>query len=125
MSANKNKVLLVGNIGSDPEIRFTATGRKVAKFDVATHESYLNSQGEKVTETQWHRLVGWGNVAEKVEKELQKGAEVSIEGKLIYRNYVDKDGVKKYVTEINVFELEVLREKNNVESVALPPDGKG
>lgn len=108
MSENKNRVLLVGNLGADPEIRVTATGRKVAKFSLATNETYQNAQGEKVTETQWHHLVAWGKLADKAEAELQKGSELSLEGKLVYRNYIDKDGAKKNLTEINVIEMVCL-----------------
>ncbi|KIC96523.1 single-stranded DNA-binding protein [Flavihumibacter solisilvae] len=108
MSASKNKVQLVGYLGADPEIRVTTTGKKVARFNVATNETYQNSQGEKVTETQWHHLVGWGHLADQAEQDLRKGIEVSVEGKIVYRSYLDKDGVKKYVTEVNVFEFTVL-----------------
>ncbi|MBZ5857433.1 single-stranded DNA-binding protein [Flavihumibacter profundi] len=116
MSENKNRVLLVGNLGSDPEIKVTPTGRKVAKFSVATSETYQNSQGEKVTETQWHHMVAWGKLADKAEQELQKGAEVSVEGKLIYRNYIDKDGAKKNVTEISVIELVCLQQRSKTDA---------
>lgn len=115
MSENKNKVLLVGNLGSDPEIKMTATGKKVARFNMATSESYLNAQGEKVTETQWHHLVAWGKMADKAEHELHKGCEVSLDGKLIYRNYVDKDGAKRYITEIYVYEMVVLQDRSKAE----------
>jgi single-strand DNA-binding protein len=72
---------------------------------VATHETYRNAQGEKVTETTWHNLVAWGKVAEIAEKYLTKGKEVAVEGKLINRSYTDKDGNKKYVTEVEVNEI--------------------
>jgi len=116
MSENKNRVSIVGNLGADPEIRVTPTGRKMAKFNVATSETYQNSQGEKVTETQWHHLVAWGKLAEKAEEELQKGTEVSLEGKIIYRQYVDKDGAKKSVTEITVLELSCLSQRSKSEA---------
>ncbi len=116
MSENKNRVILVGNLGADPEIKITPTGRKMAKFNVATNETYTNSQGEKVTETQWHHMVAWGKQAEKVEQELQKGAEVSLEGKIIYRQYVDKDGAKKSITEITVLELSCLSQCSKSEA---------
>jgi single-strand DNA-binding protein len=116
MSDNKNRVILVGNLGADPEIRITATGKKMARFQLATNESYQNSQGEKVTETQWHQLVAWGKVADKAELELQKGAEVSVEGKLVHRSYVDKDGAKKYISEINVFDIILLQDRSRTEA---------
>lgn len=108
MYALRNKVQLIGNLGNAPEIRKTETGKKLARFSVATNESYRNAQGEKITETQWHNLVAWGKLAEIVEKYLNKGSEVVIEGKLINRSYTDKEGNKKYVTEVEVSELLML-----------------
>ena len=108
MYALKNKVQLIGNLGNAPEVKTLESGKKMARFSVATHENYRNGQGDKVTETQWHNLVAWGKVAELVEKYLIKGKEVAIEGKLINRSYNDKDGVKKYITEIQVNELLML-----------------
>jgi single-strand DNA-binding protein len=83
----------------------------MARFSVATNESYRNAKGEKVTETQWHNLVAWGKLAEIVEKYLVKGKEVAVEGKLINRSYNDKEGNKKYITEIQVNELKMLGAK--------------
>ena len=108
MYALKNKVQLIGNLGHAPEVRTTETGQKLVKFSVATNEIYRNANGEKIKETQWHNLVAWGKVAEIVEKYLTKGKEVAIEGKLINRSYNDKDGNKKYITEIQVNELLML-----------------
>ena len=105
MNALKNKVQLIGNLGNAPEVKNTEKGRKLAKFSIATNETYYNAKGEKVTETQWHNLVAWGKVAEVVEKYLNKGSEVAIEGKLMNSNYTDKDGNKRYYTEIQVHEL--------------------
>src|SRR5687768_11294443 len=105
MFALRNKVQLIGNMGQKPEIKSTEKGRKRAQFSVATHESYRNAQGEKVTETQWHRVVAWGKVAEIAEKYLDKGREVVIEGKLVNRSYNDKEGNKKYITEVLVNDL--------------------
>ena len=84
----------------------------MARFSMATNETYRNAKGEKVTETQWHTVVAWGKVAELAEKYLAKGSEVAIEGKLINRNYTDKDGVKKYITEVQLNELLLLGDKN-------------
>lgn len=111
MYALKNRVQLIGNLGNAPEIRKTETGKKLVRFSVATNESYKNSNGEKVTETQWHNLIAWGKLADIAEKLLNKGTEVAIEGKLINRNYTDKEGVKKYITEIQVNELLLLGNK--------------
>ena len=111
MYALKNKVQLIGNLGTKPEIKNTENGKKLAQFNVATHESYRNAKGEKVTETQWHRVIAWGKVAEIAEKYLDKGKEVAIEGKLINRSYTDKEGNKKYISEVQVNELLLLGSK--------------
>lgn len=111
MYALKNKVQLIGNLGNAPEIKTLESGKKMARFSVATSESYRNARGEKVIDTQWHNLVAWGKVAEIVEKFLSKGKEVAIEGKLVSRSYNDKDGNKKYITEIQVNELLLLGAK--------------
>jgi single-strand DNA-binding protein len=108
MNALRNKVTLIGNLGMDPEIKDLDGGRKLAKVSIATNESYKNTKGEKVTETQWHNLVAWGKTADFMGKYLQKGSEIVVEGKLINRNYTDKEGVKKYVTEIQVNDLLIV-----------------
>jgi len=111
MYALKNKVQLIGHLGAKPEVKNTENGKKLAQFNLATSESYRNAKGEKVTETQWHRIVTWGKLAEIAEKYLDKGKEVAIEGKLVNRNYTDKDGNKKYITEIQANELLMLGAK--------------
>ncbi|MDP3314146.1 single-stranded DNA-binding protein [Lutibacter sp.] len=111
MSTLRNKVQLIGNLGNAPEIITLDSGKKLAKFSLATNEVYKNAQGEKVTETQWHNLVAWNNTAEIVEKYVEKGKEIAIEGKLTTRTYDDKDGNKRYVTEIVVTELLLLGSK--------------
>lgn len=111
MYALKNKVQLIGNLGGNPEIKTTEGGKKLARFSIATSEVYRNAKGEKVTETQWHNLVAWGKLAEIAEKFLVKGSEVAIEGKLVNRNYNDKEGNKKYITEVQVNEVLMLGEK--------------
>ena len=111
MYALKNKVQLIGNLGSTPEIVNTEKGKKLARFSIATHESYRNNLGEKITETQWHRVIAWGKTAEIAEKFLNKGSEVALEGKLINRNYTDKEGIKKYMTEVQVNEILLLNAK--------------
>ncbi len=108
MYALKNKVQLIGNLGNAPEVRNTESGKKLVRFSVATNEQYKNAKGERVTETQWHNLIAWGKVADIAEKYLAKGTEVAIEGKLVNRNYMDKEGNKKYITEIQVNELLML-----------------
>jgi single-strand DNA-binding protein len=114
MYALKNKVQLIGNLGNAPEVKTTENGKKLAKFNLATHETYRNTNGEKVTETTWHNLVAWGKVAELAEKYLTKGKEIAVEGKLINNSYTDKDGNKKYSTEVQVSEILMLGTKAEV-----------
>lgn len=108
MNSLRNKVQLIGNLGNDPEIITMEKGNKLAKFSVATNESYKNGDGEKVTDTQWHNIVAWGKMAEIAESYLVKGKEVIIEGKLMSRAYETKEGEKRYVTEIKCNELLML-----------------
>jgi single-strand DNA-binding protein len=112
MFALKNKVQLIGNLGNAPEVRNTESGKKLVRFSVATNETYRNAKGEKVTETQWHNIIAWGSVADIAEKFLAKGSEIALEGKLVNRNYMDKEGNKKYITEIQVNELLMLGGKS-------------
>jgi single-strand DNA-binding protein len=112
MYALKNKVQLIGNLGNAPEIKNLESGKKMARLSIATNESYKKENGERVTETQWHNVIAWGKVAEIAEQYLSKGSEVAVEGKLTYRDYTDKDGVKRYVTEIVVNELLLLDKKS-------------
>lgn len=111
MNALRNKVTLIGNLGMDPEIKTFDGEKKYAKFSLATNESYKNAKGEQITETQWHRLIAWGKLAGVVEKLLKKGMEIAIEGKLINKNYTDKDGVKRYITEVQINDLLLLGKK--------------
>lgn len=108
MNSLRNKVQLIGNLGNNPEIINLDSGKKLAKFSIATNETYKNAQGEKVTDTQWHNLVAWNKTAEIIEQYVTKGKEVAIDGKLTSRSYEDKQGVKKYITEIVVNELLML-----------------
>jgi single-strand DNA-binding protein len=111
MSALRNKVQLIGNLGNDPEIIAMDSGKKLAKFSLATNEIYKNAQGEKVTDTQWHNVVAWGKTAEIVEEYVTKGKEVAVEGKLTSRSYDDKEGNKRYITEVVCYELLMLGSK--------------
>lgn len=113
MYALRNKVQLIGNLGNKPDVKNTESGKKLAQFNIATNESYRNAKGEKVTETQWHRVVAWGKLAEIAEKYLDKGKEVAIEGKLVNRSYNGKDGGKKYISEIQLNELLMLGSKSS------------
>lgn len=111
MNNLRNRVQLIGFIGKQPEIREFEGGKKMARFSLATNESYKNSKGEWETETNWHNLIAWGNTAGIIEKKLDKGSEVAIEGKLVSRSYTDKAGAKKYITEVEVNELMVITKK--------------
>jgi len=106
--AGINKVILVGNLGRDPEIRSLENGVTVAKFPLATSETYKNRNGEKVETTEWHNIVMWRGLAEIAEKYLKKGSRVYIEGKIRTRSYDDKDGNKKYITEIEADNMLML-----------------
>lgn len=111
MNSLKNKVQLIGNLGNDPEIIALDSGKKLAKFSIATNETYKNAQGEKVTDTQWHNVVAWGKLAEITENHLSKGKEVMIEGKLTSRSYETKTGEKRFITEVVCQELLMLNNK--------------
>jgi single-strand DNA-binding protein len=108
MNTLRNKVQLIGNLGNDPEIINLESGKTLAKFAIATNESYTNTKGEKITDTQWHNVVAWGKTAQIIEKYVTKGKEVAIEGKLTSRSYDDKDGAKRYITEVVCSELLML-----------------
>lgn len=96
----KNRVQLIGHVGQEPEIRSFEGGKKVANLNMATNDVYYKDEGEKVEQTEWHRVVAWGKLAERIEKFVTKGKEIAISGKISYRNYEDKDGVKRFITEI-------------------------
>ncbi|MFO7998739.1 MAG: single-stranded DNA-binding protein [Bacteroidales bacterium] len=98
--AGVNKVILLGNLGKDPEIRNLERGAKVANFPLATNRVYKGQDGQKVEETEWHNVVLWGGLADLAEKFLSKGRQVFIEGRIRTRNWDDKDGVKRYITEV-------------------------
>lgn len=113
MNTLKNKVHLVGNLGFDPEVREIAKGRKVARLSVATNDSYRNASGERVTDTQWHTVVAWGQTAEMVERLLRKGSPVMLEGRLVHRSYEAKDGSKRYITEVVMNNFQLLSGKRD------------
>ena len=108
MSTLKNQVQLIGHVGQDPEIKSFEGEKKLASLSIATKDSYKNEKGEKVEETQWHRISAWGKTAEIIEKYVTKGKEIAVQGKLTHRSYDDKNGDKKYVTEVVVSELVLL-----------------
>jgi single-strand DNA-binding protein len=107
MNSLRNKVQLIGHVGQDPEIKNFEKG-KLANFSLATNEVYKNEKGEKVEETQWHRVSAWGKSADIIEKYVGKGKEIALEGKLIHRNYDDKNGEKRYITEIRASQVMLL-----------------
>jgi single-strand DNA-binding protein len=106
-----NKVILVGNVGKDPVVRYFDKGVAKATFPLATSETYTNQQGETITSTEWHNIVLWRALAEVAEKTIKKGSQVYIVGKIKTRSYVDKDGVNKYITEILADTLLTLEKK--------------
>ncbi len=108
MNALRNRVQLIGNLGTEPEMITLESGKKLAKFSIATNETYKNAQGEKVTDTQWHNVVAWNKTAEIIEKYVQKGNEIVVEGKLTSRSYETKEGEKRYITEVVCNELLML-----------------
>ncbi|HYG18312.1 MAG TPA: single-stranded DNA-binding protein [Ohtaekwangia sp.] len=110
MANLRNSVQLIGRLGKDPEVRTFDSGKKQATFSIATSDTYKNQKGEKVEETQWHNLVIWGKLADIAGQYLKKGSEVAVEGKLIHRAYETK-GEKKYMTEVVVNDLVMLRGK--------------
>ncbi|QTE21404.1 single-stranded DNA-binding protein [Polaribacter cellanae] len=105
MNSLRNKVQLIGNLGNDPEIITLESGKKLAKFSLATNDSYKDASGQKIDNVQWHNLIAWNKTADIVEKYVTKGKEIAIEGKLTSRSYETKEGEKRYVTEVVVNEL--------------------
>ena len=108
MARSLNKALLIGNLGSDPEIRTTTDGTKVAGLSVATNRNWTDRDGQAQERTEWHRVVAWANLAEIAEQFLSRGDRVYIEGEIQYRSYEDRDGATRYVTEIRARELVML-----------------
>ncbi|WP_339841494.1 single-stranded DNA-binding protein [uncultured Maribacter sp.] len=113
MKSIKNHVQLIGNVGQEPTITNLESGKKVARFSIATNEYYKDAKGEKQTDTNWHTVVAWGKTAEIVEKFVGKGKEVGITGKLKTRTYTTDDGNQRYVTEVVADEILLLGSKND------------
>lgn len=109
MNTMRNRVMLIGNLGQDPEVKKLESGKKVAHFTIATNESYKNGDGQKVEETTWHNIVAWNGLADLASKYLNKGNEVVVEGRIVYRSYEDKNGITKNVTDIVLSNLQLLR----------------
>ena len=108
MNNLKNRVQLIGHVGNDPEIKTFEGGRKLATITLATNDHYKNAQGEKVEQTEWHRLTAWGATADLIEKLVTKGKEIAIDGKLTHRTYDDKNGEKRFITEVSINEFMLL-----------------
>lgn len=104
----KNSVQLIGHVGQEPEIKNLEKGKKLANISIATNEVYYKENGDKVEKTEWHRVTAWGKAADIIEKYVTKGKEVAVEGKLTHRSYDDKDGNKRYITEIVANEILLL-----------------
>lgn len=105
-----NRVQLTGNLGSDPEIKSFENG-KLAKFSLATKEEYNSRKGDKTSNTQWHNIIAWGKVADRIETEFKKGSFVTVDGRLVSRSYTDKNGQKRYITEIVVHDAELVQKQ--------------
>ncbi len=108
MNTLRNNVQLIGHLGQKPEIKTLESGKKMARFSIATNETYTNAKGEKVDNTDWHNIVAWNKTAELVEMFLDKGKQVAISGKLTTRSWDDKDGKKQYITEVVCREMVML-----------------
>jgi single-strand DNA-binding protein len=111
-----NKVILIGHVGKDPEVRYLDSGTPKASFTIATTKRYKNKAGERVSETAWHNIILWRKLAEIAEKYIRKGALVLIEGEITYRSYEDREGVKRFTTEIICTDLEMLGRKEDSEN---------
>jgi single-strand DNA-binding protein len=112
MNALRNRVQLIGNLGSNPEVKKFDSGKVLVRLNVATSDKHKDETGKYITETQWHHVTVWGNLALMAEKYLQKGHEIAIEGKLVYRNFENKEGKKQFITEIIAQELLMLGKHN-------------
>lgn len=108
MTNLRNKVQLIGNLGKDVEYKKLDSGKSLSRVSIATKDIYKDKTGEKVVDTQWHQLVGWGKTADNMEMLMKQGKRVAVAGKLKHRTYEDKDGIKRYVSEVWVNEFELL-----------------
>ncbi|GGZ30741.1 single-stranded DNA-binding protein [Echinicola pacifica] len=111
MNNLRNKVQLIGRLGAKADFKKLDNGTAMAKFSMATNEVYKNNKGEKVDETTWHQVVAWGKTAEIIDKYTDKGTEIAIEGKLINHSYTNKEGEKRYSTEVQANEVVLLGDK--------------
>ncbi len=116
-----NKATIIGNVGNDPEMKYTASGQAVANFSIATNESWTGKDGQKNERTEWHRIVAWGRLAEICGQYLSKGKPVYVEGSIRTRSWEDRDGNTKYTTEIHAKELQFLGGGQESSGVEKPP----
>lgn len=123
MARSVNKVILIGNLGKDPEVRYTGSGVAVATFSVATNESWRDPEGNTQERTEWHNIVAWRKLAEICGEYLKKGSKLYLEGRLQYRTYDDKNGVKRFVTEIVMDEMVMLDSRGRDATSASEPGG--
>ena len=127
MAQGINKVILIGNLGSDPEMRYTQSGDAVATFSIATTETWKDKQGEQQSKTEWHRIVAWRRLAEICGEYLHKGKQVYIEGRIRTRKWQDRDGNDKYTTEIEALNMQMLGRRGEDGGYSGPstPDDQG
>ncbi len=118
MNELKNSVRLIGRVGNEPQVKKLGNGRTVVNFSVATTEMYRDSEGNRKSETTWHRIVAWGQPAAVAEKYLKKGSEIAVEGKLANRNWDGRDGEKHFRTEVNISSLLLLAKNNQTQKTA-------
>jgi single-strand DNA-binding protein len=121
MANGLNKVILIGNLGRDPEVRYTPGGLAVANFSMATSETWTNKEGEKETRTEWHRIVAWGKLGEICGEYLSKGKQVYIEGRIQTREWEDKEGNKRYTTEIIALQMLMLGSRESADEPRTSP----
>ena len=114
--ASINKAILIGNLGADPEIRYTPSGTAVANFNIATREQWTNKDGEREERTEWHRIVAWARLGEICGEYLKKGSPVYIEGRLQTRSWEDREGVKRYTTEIVASQMIMLGARDSADT---------
>ena len=117
-----NKVMLIGNLGRDPEVRFTQGGTPVANFTLATNERWTDQSGERQEKTEWHRIVVWGKQAEIAGEYLRKGRQVYVEGSLQTREWTDRDGNKRYTTEVKALRFQMLGSRDDREPSSAPAE---
>ncbi len=125
MARGLNKVMVIGSVGRDPEMRYTPSGRPVTSFSVATTRSWTNSEGERREETEWFNVVAWGNLAEICKQHLRKGRQVYIEGRLQTRSWEDQGGRKRFCTELVANEMILLGSRHGASSETVESDAKG